>query len=83
MSIYLGNLKDVLVSLETMMLETDKLTARMEKVKNTIRLICDDLEAESKHMDEWANQKEKEVLEAMELVEIQRSKYQEPQGETI
>ena len=75
--IYGTKIKQSVYQLEQMIIETDKLCAHMQKTRDTLKLINDDLEADRLAHDSWADKKEQEIILAMEAVENQKSKYGE------
>ena len=70
MEIYQGKIKESVSKLEVMLIETEKLLWNMEQVKNTLKMVNDDLEADQKAKDEYCDQREDEALKYGELKEV-------------
>jgi hypothetical protein len=61
-NIYIGNLKESLQKLEQAELHADTLIRRMRQVCETIRRICDDMDADEKARDDYMGARELEKL---------------------
>jgi uncharacterized protein YfkK (UPF0435 family) len=75
LNIYLGKIKDSFHKLESILMETEKLSWELEQIKNTLKIINDDLEADEYAEDAYHNNnnrldflKSKEVSTAFEAV---------------